>query len=79
MELEVLKKKTAAGIKYIQETSSNNKNNLFWASAPDAFEVLKNDGLLQRYSSGVKGLPDKVGAFPINDPQGYYKGFAAVG
>jgi len=40
---------------------------------------LKDDGLLQKYSSSVEGIPDKVGAFPINDPAGYYKGFAAAG
>ena len=74
VKLEILKKKTTAGIKYIQETASNNKNDLFWASAPDAFEVLKDDDLLQKYSSSVEGIPDKVGAFPINDPEGYYKG-----
>ncbi len=79
VKLEILKKKTTAGIKYIQETASNNKNDLFWASAPDAFEVLKDDGLLQKYSSSVEGIPDKVGAFPINDPAGYYTGFAAAG
>ena len=79
VKLEILKKKTTAGIKYIQETASNNKNDLFWASAPDAFEVLKDDDLLQKYSSSVEGIPDKVGAFPINDPEGYYKGFAAAG
>jgi len=79
VKLEILKKKTTAGIKYIQETASNNKNDLFWASAPDAFEVLKDDGLLQKYSSSVEGIPDNVGAFPINDPEGFYKGFAAAG
>lgn len=79
VKLEILKKKTTAGIKYIQETASNNKSDLFWASAPDAFEVLKDDGLLAKYESAVQGIPDKVGAFPINDPDGYYKGFAAAG
>jgi len=79
IKLEILKKKTTAGVKYIQETADKNKTDLFWASAPDAFEVLKDDGLLQKYESSVKGLPDKVGAFPVNDPEGYYKGFAAAG
>ncbi|WP_419904437.1 ABC transporter substrate-binding protein [Kiloniella sp.] len=79
IKLEILKKKTTAGIKYIQETKAKNKTDLFWASAPDAFEILKDDGLLQKYSSSVTGIPDKVGAFPINDPEGYYKGFAAAG
>lgn len=78
-KLEILKKKTTAGIKYLQETKSNNQTDLFWASAPDAFEVLKDDNLLQKYEANATGIPDKVGAFPINDPAGYYKGFAAAG
>ncbi len=79
VKVEMLKKKTTAGIKYLQETSGNNTSDLFWASAPDAFEVLKGDGLLVKYQTKVGGIPDKVGAFPINDPEGYYKGFAASG
>lgn len=79
LKVEMLKKKTTAGIKYIQETASNNNSDLFWASAPDAFEVLKGDGLLAKYTSGATGIPDKVGAYPINDPDGFYTGFAAAG
>ena len=79
IQVEMLKKKTTAGIKYLQETAGNNTSDLFWASAPDAFEVLKGDDLLQKYQVKVTGIPEKVGAFPINDPDGYYKGFAASG
>jgi len=79
VQVEMLKKKTTAGIKYLQETAGNNTSDLFWASAPDAFEVLKGDDLLQKYQVKVTGIPEKVGAFPINDPDGYYKGFAASG
>ena len=79
IKVEMLRKKTTAGIKYLQETAGNNRSDMFWASAPDAFEVLKADGLLQKYEVKVKGIPEKVGAFPINDPEGYYKGFAASG
>ena len=79
VKLEVLKKKTSAGIKYISETSANNKIDLFWASAPDAFEVLKDGDLLQKYTLKAQGIPQKVGSFPIHDPEGYYKGFAAAG
>ena len=78
-KVEVLNKKTSAGIKYIQETAKNNTSDLFWASAPDAFEVLKESSLLAKYRSQVKGIPRKVGAFPVNDPQKYYTGFAASG
>ncbi len=79
VQVEMLKKKTSAGIKYLQETASNNTSDMFWASAPDAFEVLKGDNLLQKYKVKVTGIPEKVGAFPIHDPEGYYKGFAASG
>ncbi len=79
IKVEMLKKKTTAGVKYIQETASNNSSDLFWASAPDAFEVLKGDGLLQKYEVKAKGIPEVIGSYPINDPDGYYKGFAGSG
>jgi ABC-type Fe3+ transport system substrate-binding protein len=79
VKVEMLKKKTTAGIKYLQEISDSNSADMFWASAPDAFEVLKGDDLLAKYDVKVTGIPKKVGSFPINDPDGYYKGFAASG
>ena len=78
-EVEVLQKKTSAGVKYIQETAQGNTTDLMWASAPDAFEVLKGDGLLTRYTPETKGIPEKIGSYPINDPDGYYIGFAGSG
>ena len=77
--VEILNRNTNAGVKYLQETASNNGTDLFWASAPDAFEVLKGANLLQAYKPKVEGIPDKVGAYPINDPEGMYAGFAASG
>ncbi|MFC6670522.1 ABC transporter substrate-binding protein [Marinobacterium aestuariivivens] len=79
IELEVLNKKTSASIKYIEETAGNNKSDLFWASAPDAFEVLKGKELLEQYRTRATGIPETIGAFPIHDPDGYYSGFAAAG
>ena len=77
--VEILQKKTSAGVKYIQETSQGNTSDLMWASAPDAFEVLKADGLLARYTPKAEGIPEKIGSYPINDPAGYYIGFAGSG
>jgi ABC-type Fe3+ transport system substrate-binding protein len=79
VKVEILKKKTTSGIKYLQETLSRNGSDIFWASAPDAFEVLKDNDLLAQYQSSVTSIPEKVGSFPINDPDGYYKGFALSG
>ncbi len=77
--VEVLQKKTSAGVKYIQETAKGNMSDLMWASAPDAFEVLKGDALLSKYTPKTKGIPEKIGSYPINDPDDYYVGFAGSG
>ncbi|MDH3280371.1 MAG: extracellular solute-binding protein [Gammaproteobacteria bacterium] len=77
--VEVLNKKTTAGVKFLQETAGNNTTDLFWASAPDAFEVLKGDGLLMKYQLKATGIPELIGSYPIHDPDGYYKGFAGAG
>ncbi|HEX2724517.1 MAG TPA: extracellular solute-binding protein, partial [Beijerinckiaceae bacterium] len=77
--LEVQNRNTNAAVKFIEETKGNNQTDLMWASAPDAFEVLKSKGLLQKYAPKPAGIPDKIGAFPMNDPQGHYFGFAASG
>ena len=77
--LEVQNRNTNAAVKFIEETKSNNQTDLMWASAPDAFEVLKGKSLLQKYAPKATGIPDKIGAFPINDPEGNYFGFAASG
>ncbi|QIB33961.1 extracellular solute-binding protein [Ancylobacter pratisalsi] len=77
--LDVQNRNTNAGVKYLDETRSNPQADLFWASAPDAFEVLKSKNLLQKFTPTAEGIPDKIGAYPINDPDGYYFGFAASG
>jgi iron(III) transport system substrate-binding protein len=79
IDLEILNKKTSAGVKYIQELAGANTADIFWASAPDAFEVLKGDGLLDQANVTSSGIPEKIGSYPINDPDGNYIGFAAAG
>ena len=77
--LDVQSRNTTAGVKYLEETRAKPQADLFWASAPDAFEVLKAKGLLQIHKPSTEGIPEKIGAYPINDPQGFYFGFAASG
>ena len=55
-------------VAFIRETRSSPPD-IFWASAPDAFEVLKKDSLLQKYKPKAQGVADKVGCYPINDPR----------
>ncbi|WP_455270469.1 ABC transporter substrate-binding protein [Rhizobium herbae] len=77
--LDVQNKSTSSGVKYVDETKSNNQVDLFWASAPDAFDNLKGRNLLAKFKPSVTGLPEKVGSYPVNDPDGFYFGFAASG
>ena len=77
-KVEVQNRNTAAAVTFIQETKSNPPD-LFWASAPDAFEVLKKNSMLQKYTPKAQGIATKAGSYPINDPDGYYIGFAAAG
>jgi len=74
----VRSKKTSAAISFINERL-NEPADLFWASAPDAFEVLKEAGHLQRAFSQSDNEVARIGSYPIDDPDGFYKGFAVSG
>lgn len=78
-KLEVLNKNTAAGIAYVREQPVGSRPEVFWASAPDAFEVLSSEKLLAKIGKGDPSLPQKIGNYPINDPEGYYRGQALAG
>lgn len=78
--IEILNKNTVAGIAFVRETAPGQRPEVFWASAPDAFEVLKRDNLLVAATDvDNKAIPAKIGSYPINDPKGFYKGQALAG
>jgi ABC-type Fe3+ transport system substrate-binding protein len=79
IKVEILNKPTPAGVAYIREAPANNKPDVFWVSAPDAFEVLAAEKLLVKLESPAKEVPAKIGNYPINDPKGYYLGQALAG
>ena len=70
IELFILNRKTSAAISYIQD-GVNYPVDLFWASAPDAFEILKQSGKLQKLQHLKRSSAAKVLGYPINDPDGY--------
>ncbi len=76
--VEVQNRNTNAAVTFIRETRSSPPD-IMWASAPDAFEVLKKDKLLFKYQPKAQGIAQKVGSYPINDPDGFFTGFAASG
>ncbi len=79
IKVEILNKPTPAGVSYVREAPATNKPDVFWVSAPDAFEVLSNENLLAKIESPAKEVPAKIGNYPINDPKGYYLGQALAG
>lgn len=78
LTIHVLNKKTSAAISYVQDKSSRQVD-LVWASAPDAFEVLKQSGHLRKLDPELLGPLKYVADYPLNDPNGYYAGFAISG
>ena len=78
-KVEILNKGTSAGIAYVREQAAGSRAEIFWASAPDAFEVLASEKLLQKVEMPAGAIPAKVGAYPINDPEGFYRGQALAG
>ncbi len=80
IKVEILNKNTVQGIAYVRELPVGQRPDVFWASAPDAFEVLSGQNLLESSADLVnKAAPTKVGAYPINDPKGRYLGQALAG
>ena len=80
IKIEILNKNTVQGIAYVRELPPGQRPDIFWASAPDAFEVLGGQKLLENIADlANKAAPAKVGAYPINDPAGLYLGQALAG
>ena len=68
VKVEVLSRGTSAAIAYVREAPAANKPDIFWASAPDAFEVLAKENLLAKVTDLVNpAVPKKVGAYPVNE------------
>ncbi|MDR7549691.1 MAG: extracellular solute-binding protein [Armatimonadota bacterium] len=80
--MEVVPKPTPAAITHVRERAARPDVDIFWASAVDAFIFLKTNNFLERYTPPAelrRGIPDKVAGFPINDPEGFFHGFALSG
>jgi hypothetical protein len=63
----------------VREQAAGSRPEVFWASAPDAFEVLGKSNLLQKSGAANPAVPAKVGSYPVNDPEGLYLGQALAG
>lgn len=80
IKVEILNKSTSSAIAYVRELQPGQRPDIFWASAPDAFEVMKSGNLLEKVADlANKDAPTKIGNYPLNDPGGMYLGQALAG
>ena len=78
MRVTIVQRNTASASRFVIE-KADVPADIFWASAADAFELLKRNGSLRPIAPRNTGAPDHVFGYPVNDPQGYYLGFALSG
>ncbi|EJN07749.1 ABC transporter substrate-binding protein [Herbaspirillum sp. YR522] len=80
IRISILNKNTNAALIYIERTPRGQRPDVFWASAPDAFEVMARNDLLEPLPD-VKNpaAPSRIGAYPINDERHRYFGQALSG
>ncbi len=74
--VEFVQRKTTAAVANIM---GERRADIFWASAPDAFEILKRAGRLAPLDPRPTGAPSLIAGYPVNDPDLTYLGFALSG
>ena len=80
VKVEILNKNTTAAVAYVRELPEGQRPDVMWASAPDAFEVLSRNKLLQPAPETLNpAAPKRIGNYPLNDPDGLYYGQALAG
>ncbi|KKB83642.1 hypothetical protein VW29_14280 [Devosia limi DSM 17137] len=73
-----VQRNTNSAVRFILERTDVPAD-VFWASAVDAFEVLRSNGLLRADTPIAADAPAAVSGFPVNGPDGHYSGFALAG
>lgn len=77
LSLEFVQRKTTTAVADV--VGERHRADVFWASAPDAFEILKRAGRLAALKPRPTGAPDLIAGYPVNDPDLTYLGFALSG
>ena len=75
IKLSILNKKTTSAVAELMRGNSRNFD-VFWSSSPDAFEILKQGRMLRRTERGRQYKTMAVDGFSVDDPDGYFYGFA---
>ncbi len=75
IEIKIIQRSTASGVHFLLEREHVDVD-LFWVSSPDAFELLKSEGQLQKVPFDNPTSQTAIAGHPVHDPEGYYYGFA---
>lgn len=78
-ELEIIRKSTSKGVKYLLEMRNENIVDIFWASSPSSFRTLKSSDMLQPYKAVMLGVPETISGIKVSDTDNYYMGYALSG
>ena len=61
VKVEVLNRGTSSAIAFVREARAGTRPDVFWASAPDAFEVLSKESLLEKFNGSIDRLVQAIG------------------
>ncbi|MCA0423858.1 MAG: extracellular solute-binding protein [Proteobacteria bacterium] len=75
--LRILNRKTTAALALLAEGRA--EADVFWASAPDAFAILKAAGLLLPIQARAAPAGAEIDGYPLDDPDGLFRGFSISG
>lgn len=67
IRLTVVQRNTSSASRFVME-KPDVVADIFWASATDAFELLKRRGALRKIHPRQTGAPERVLGYPLNDP-----------
>lgn len=75
INVEIVQRSTTSGVRFLLERDSADVD-IFWASSPDAFELLKDREQLAAVDIATPLHEGAVAGYPVNDVDGRYFGFA---
>lgn len=78
IRLRILNRKTTGAISMVGDGRFETAD-VFWASAPDAFEVLAARGGLAPLERAEPLPRPSIGGYPLDDPEGRFRGFTVSG
>lgn len=80
LAVEFINVPTTSAVSLIRDRRAGARPDVFWSSAPDAFDALARLNFLTRTGDlGDPQIPSRIGSFDVDDPNGLFKGQALSG